>query len=81
MGKLEFGGQGPLPMRAQMVYHRNAIGYCSVSLPSTVGAAIGRPKGFGILSFTVKTERVPRPTLRAANGRPYGYKPTNSVYL
>ena len=47
----------------------------------TVGAAIGRPKGFGILSFTVKTERVPRPTLRAANGRPYGYKPTNSVYL
>ena len=39
-----------------------------------------RPKGSDLLSFTVKTECVPRPTLRAANGRPYGYKPTNSDF-
>ena len=32
--------------------------FCAVS---AVGAPIGRPKGFGILSFTVKTERVPLP--------------------
>ena len=48
--------------------------FCAVS---AVGAPIGRPKGFGILSFTVKTERVPLPFV--AGGRPYGYKPTNTV--
>ena len=36
--KLEFAGMPPRAMRAWVVRHRNAIGFCSVSYRSTVGA-------------------------------------------
>ena len=36
-GKLEFGGQGPQPMRAGAVWYRYTTGYCSVSFHGTVG--------------------------------------------